>query len=335
MSGPADAATMAKRRAGGKSRPAHLALSLTRRRPTTDVVSMTSTDRLTHLHFPQLGVKGAIVELDRSLTELPSYRHYPVQAQRLLGEAIAAAALLHANVKGRSRIGLQLQSQSSLRLLYAECSESGAVRGLAQLREHSDAPALDQLGSDAILAITLESAAQGDRAAARYQGIVPLIGSRLDAVLEHYFAASEQLPSKILLAADGARARGLLLQKLPGADPAEVDQDGWDRTTHLMATVSAQELLTSARDDLLFRLFHEEQLALVDGLQLRFACTCSRERVNTMFQALGKDEAMLAATEDGRASVQCEFCGRRYGYDRIELEALFHPLVSPASPAEQ
>lgn len=296
---------------------------------------MTSKDRLTHLHFPNLGVKGAIVELGDSLTELPSYRHYPPQAQAHLGEALAAAALLHANVKGRSRISLQLQSSSNLKLLCAECSDLGAVRGLAQLRSDADAPALNAMGKDALMAITLESSGAGDRADARYQGMVPLVGKRLDAALEHYFQSSEQLPSKIILAANAQCARGLLLQRLPGTEARDWDEDGWNRTSTLMGTLSAEELLSSERDDLLYRLFHEEQLSLVDGLHLHFSCTCSRERVETMFQSLGRDETLAAAMHGGRANVQCEFCSRDYSFDRVDLEALFHPLVSASSDARQ
>lgn len=296
---------------------------------------MTNNDRLTHLHFPQLGVKGAIVELADSLDQLPSYRHHPPLAQSHLGEAMAAAALLHANVKGRSRIRVQLQSQSNLKLLYAECTEQGAVRGLVQLRNDADAPALNDLGNDAVMAITLESNADKSRSGARYQGLVPLIGARLDTALEHYFETSEQLPSKILLAADKGRARGLLLQKLPSAEPLDWDDDGWNRTTMLMATLSPEELLNTERDQLLHRLFHNEQLAALEGLQLHFSCTCSRERVTTMFQSLGRDEALAAAMKDGRANVQCEFCGRNYGFDRVDLESLFHPLVASPSDAQQ
>lgn len=300
---------------------------------------MPAYDQLTHLHFPQLGVKGAYVELRGSLAELPAYGKHPPLAQTLLGEALAASALLHANVKGRSRISVQLQSRSALRLLYAECSEAGEVRGLVQAQPGSDIPALDQLGADAALAITLESRSEGERAGTRYQGLVPLVGERLDQALEHYFASSEQLPTALLLAADAHCARGLLIQKMPVGVSQQLlaedfDADGWNRTRLLMETLSAAELLEADRDTVLHRLFHEEQLALVDGLRLRFGCTCSQARVEAMFRGLGHSESMLAL-EDGVASVRCEFCDREYRFDKVDLEALFHPLSQPASDVQQ
>lgn len=299
---------------------------------------MTSSDQLVHLHFPKLGVKGAYVQLDQSLGDLPAYAGYPTGAQALLGQALAAAALLHANVKGRSRISVQLQSRSALRLLYGECSEEGGLRGLAQLTEGSDAPALDQLGASAVLAITLESRSEQNRSGTRYQGLVPITSARLDQALEHYFATSEQLPTVLVLAADGSRARGLLLQKMPldeHPDAALLDPDGWNRTSMLIGTLGPNELLEADRGTILRRLFHEETLQLVDGLQLRFACTCSRERVESMFRSLGREEAMAALAESGLASVRCEFCDRDYRFDRIDLEAVFHPLTQPGSTVTQ
>ena len=131
-------------------------------------------------------------------------------------------------------------------------------------------------------------------------------------------AASER-KGLLLLAADGHRAAGLILQKLPGD---EGDSDGWNRAGALFDTLQADELLAVPGSQLLHRLFHEEQPAILAERTLRFACSCSRERVAVMLQSLGGEEARAALT-DGQAEVRCEFCGQRYLFSGPQIEELF------------
>lgn len=288
---------------------------------------MLENDRLHHLMFPQLGVRGAYLQLRAGLVDMPGFSQLANAARAPLAEAVVAAGLLQGNLKADTRLRLQLQGDSRLRLLYAECTGDGALRGLLRLAEGvAEVPRLADLDPVSVLAITLEPA-QGQR----YQALVPLIGERLDQALGFYFEQSEQLPTRLLLAGNQSAGVGLLLQRMPRHGGAEVatDEDGWNRLGLLLDTLHDSELLQTDAELLLHRLFHDEQLEVGVGKALRFACSCSRERVSQMFQALGHSESLAALRDDGLAEVDCEFCGQRYHFDRIDLESLFHgPLVA-------
>jgi molecular chaperone Hsp33 len=164
----------------------------------------------------------------------------------------------------------------------------------------------------------------------RYQSLVSLDAPDLSSAFEAYFVQSEQLPTRLLLGADGNAAVGLMLQKLPGEGVG--DLDGWDRASALFATLGREELLTTAVEDLLHRLFHEEDPQVVGGRALQFGCSCSRGRVEAMLASLGRAEAE-AALADGIATVRCEFCGRAYEFDATAIHALFtddrRPMDAP------
>jgi molecular chaperone Hsp33 len=153
----------------------------------------------------------------------------------------------------------------------------------------------------------------------RYQGLVALASDSLSGAFEDHFRQSEQLPTRLLLVADDDHAAGLMLQKLPGDIG---DDDGWRRVGTLFDTLSPPELLAWSSERLLARLFHEDDPKLLGDKPLRFACSCSRERVASMLQSLGADEAR-AAVIDGSALVRCEFCGQTYPFDGPAVDALF------------
>jgi molecular chaperone Hsp33 len=178
-------------------------------------------------------------------------------------------------------------------------------------------------------AITLDPAAPkpGQQ---RYQGVVPLRGAddeplpRLADVLEHYMRQSEQLESRIVLAADDRMAAGLLIQRLPAADP---DDDAFPRIAQLAATLTPEELLTLDADTLLRRLFWQEPVQRFAPRAPRFACRCARERVAGMLRGLGPVEVDAIVAEQGAVEVTCEFCGARYRFDPIDAMQLF---IAPA-----
>lgn len=287
---------------------------------------MNNDDLLTRFLLPAAGVRGVHVRLRESWQTLLSHADYPAAARELLGEACVAAALFTGHTKIDGRLSIQLRSSSALRTLFAECTASGQIRGIAQLAEDSgDAPRdLRQLGEDALLAITIENPGLDPREPQRYQSLVGLDAGRLDEAFEDYFRQSEQLPTRLLLASDDTRAAGLLLQKLPG-DAG--DEDGWNRIGALFDTLAATELLDTDGETLVHRLFHEEAPESLGGKPLHFGCSCSRERVEGMLQALGEDEARAAAEATGTVEVRCEFCAQEYRFPEAELKTLFRPVA--------
>ena len=287
-------------------------------------------DHQTRFLLPLAGVRGVCVQLEGTWRDIMANADYPGTTRDLLGQACAAAALFTGHAKVNGRLSLQLRSRQLLRTLFAECTAQGTLRGIAQLEKGADAPQdLQQLGSDALLAITIENPGRDPAQPQRYQSLVSLQAATLSEVFEDYFRQSEQLPTRLLLAANGDRAAGLMLQKLPGDDG---DHDGWNRAGALFDTLAPGELLATPADELLHRLFHQEQPTLMATRPLQFACSCSRERVAGMLHSLGSIEARAAVIDD-QAEVRCEFCGQRYLFSPAEVEELFSlPLVGILAP---
>lgn len=281
---------------------------------------MANPDTLTRFLIEDTGVRGVLVSLDATWHEIRARAPYPEAVAHLLGEAAAAAALFCGHVKVDGRLSLQLRGTGALRTLFAECTSQGTLRGLA--RHDGELPATlgpRDFGEGSMLAITIETLPPGQREVQRYQGLVGLDEETLSEALTGYFRQSEQLPTALLLAADDARAAGLLLQLLPEADR---EGDGWTRVEALFGTLGAAELLAAPDTDLLWRLFHEDGVRLLSDQPLRFACSCSQARVDDMLRGLGEAEAMAAA-EGGEARIHCEFCGKEYRLATEAIRALF------------
>lgn len=279
-------------------------------------------DQLTRFLIQGAGVRGVRVHLQDTWQQIRMRADYPPAAAELLGEAAAAAALFTGHAKVDGRLSVQLRGHGALRTLFAECTAAGTLRGIAQLAEGGEEGVsrdLRELGPEAMLAITIENPARDGREPIRYQGLVALESDSLSGAFEDYFRRSEQLPTRLLLAANGHAAAGLMLQKLPG-DAG--DDDGWNRACALFDTLPPNELLDLPGETLLTRLFHEDGVHLLGGKPLRFACSCSRERVEAMLVSLGAEEAH-AALADGEAVVRCEFCGQSYRFDREQVGRLF------------
>lgn len=296
--------------------------------------SSTDRDQLTRFLIEGAGVRGVRVHLQDTWQQIRNRAEYPAAAAELLGEAAAAAALFTGHAKVDGRLSVQLRGSGALRTLFAECTAAGTLRGIAQLDEHGQVGRdLQSLGPDAVLAITIENPSVDGRDPMRYQGLVALEADSLAGAFEDYFRQSEQLPTRLLLAADERQAAGLMLQKLPGDHG---DDDGWNRAGALFDTLRPQELLDWTSDDLLNRLFHEDGVTVMGGKPLRFACSCSRERVEAMLVSLGEDEAEAAVTAaGGQALIRCEFCGQSYRFDAEEIASLFAVATAEVAAPER
>jgi molecular chaperone Hsp33 len=163
----------------------------------------------------------------------------------------------------------------------------------------------------------------------RYQGIVEIKGENLAAALASYFAESEQLATRLWLAVDDKQAAGLLLQALPGTDE---DPDAWQRAVHLASTLRDAELLQLSAQQLLHRLYHEEDIRLFESLPVSFRCSCSRERIETVLRSLGYDEVQSILRDEGVIGVDCEFCNQHYDFDTVDAERLFAAALTPSVP---
>lgn len=283
---------------------------------------MTTGDSLQRFIFEHAPIRGEIVHLDATWQAVLERRDYPPRVRDVLGEMMAAAALLTATLKFEGRLIMQVQGRGPVNLLMVECTSNRTMRAIAQWNGDVPEAPLSDLVGDGRLAVTIDPSNGKER----YQAVVELEGLSVAEAFENYFARSEQLDTRLWLAADPNQAAGMLLQKLPESPMA--DDDTWNRAVHLSSTITRQELLALPVRDIIHRLYHEEDIRLFSRVPVSFRCSCSRERVESVLRMLGRDEIHSILAEQGTVRVDCEFCGNRYEFDRIDAEQLFASLHS-------
>lgn len=288
-------------------------------------MSSRDSDCLHRFVFEHTDVRGELVHLDASWQAVLERQTYPEPLRKLLGEAMAAAALLSATIKINGSLHLQLQGDGPVSLVLVEVTAQRTMRGLAHWTGEVPAAGLREQVGQANLMLTIDPGESGEC----YQGLVAVEQDLLQSTLEDYFAQSEQLATRLWLTANDQRACGMLLQQLPGQ--ADDDED-WNRDVFLGGTVSDDELLELSMTDLLHRLFHEEDLRLFEPEPLSFRCACSAGRIDTMLRGLGYDEVRDILEEQGEVSVNCEFCRQVYAYDAVDIERLFAASDQPEVP---
>ena len=284
-------------------------------------------DRILPFQIEAQGLRGRLVRLGPLADEILHRHDYPPLVARMLAEMLALAALLAGALKYDGIFTLQTSGNGPIRLMVADITSAGAMRGYAQF----DAARLPADGEASVpkllgaghLAFTVD---QGDFTD-RYQGIVELDGATLADCVHHYFRQSEQLQCALRLAVSETgghwRAGALMLQRMPPPEAsreAEAAEDGWRRALAFMASVRNSELTDAglAPDALLYRLFHEDGVRVFRDQKIHEGCRCSRERVERVLRAMPADE-LSAMREDGEAVVTCEFCNRKYRFDRDSL----------------
>lgn len=286
---------------------------------------MKQQDCLRRFIFEQHGVRGEWVRLQTSLTEAKQYQRITddaVGAQ--MGQALAAAVLLSATIKFKGAMIMQIQGGGELKALVAQASSDRKIRGLVRSADKVGGTNLrEMVGEGGRLVLTVES-----ENAEPYQGIVGIEADTLAEVLEVYFRRSEQLNTRLWLFADGNTAAGLMIQELPGEhkDPAD-----WERLEMLAATVTAEEIFALDCEDLLYRLFHQEQVRIFEAEAVEFKCNCSRQKIAGTLAALGRSELHAILQEREDIEVDCQFCGAQYRFDKIDVENL---LANPAAETE-
>jgi molecular chaperone Hsp33 len=283
-------------------------------------------DTLHRFLFERTNVRGELVHLDASWQAALERKDYPAPVRELLGQAFAAAALLSATIKFDGSLTLQVQASGPVTLLVVQATAARNLRGLAHWRGDIRHGSFAELVGTGRLAITIDPGAMGER----YQGIIDLQQDSLARCLEDYFRQSEQLATRLWLAADGESAGGMLLQELPRETQ---DEDAWTRDVYLGETLRHDELLQLPAREILHRLYHEEDVRLFEGEPVSFRCSCSRERIETMLRGLGPAEVRDILEEQHTVRVDCEFCNQRYVFDVVDVEALFAAVDQPGVPS--
>lgn len=273
-------------------------------------------DTLYRYLFENADVRGELVQLADAYQSVVNAHEYPQVLRRFLGELMAATSLLTATLKFSGDIAVQVQGNGPVSLAVINGNNHQQLRGVARWDgELADDASLGDLFGQGYIVITL-TPDEGER----YQGVVALDKPTLAECIQDYFQQSEQLPTGIWLFADGERAAGIFLQVLPSEEDHNAE---YEHLTTLTATIKQEELLQLPAEEVLHRLYHEEEVRLFDPVEVSFKCTCSRERSAAAIRSIEKAEILEILAEQGQIEMGCEYCNSQYRFDAIDIEALY------------
>ncbi len=299
---------------------------------------MPSNDLLNRFIFDDCDIRGELVTLGGSYRDILSHNQHPPAIQKLLGEFLAAVSLLSSTLKFDGVIILQARGDGAVSTIMAECNHHNNIRGIVRLKEsielesiglseqRSQSASMQELLGNGVLVITIEPKRTENFGGKleRYQGIVPLEKETLAGCLEDYFQQSEQLATRLWFAADNQYASGFLIQALPQQLKTNADEnrDHWDTIEALANTITPEELLGLDHEQVLHRLFHEQPVRVFDPTQVKFACSCSRERSESALLSLGKSEVEELLIEKGNIDIDCQFCNQHYHFSPEDVRKL-------------
>ena len=314
--------------------------------------------------FDGLPVRGILVRLTDSWQTILQRRAansttgaYPASVSHLLGELTAAAVLMQSSIKFNGSLTLQIAGDGPVKLAVAEVQPDLSLRATAtvmgEVADDSSLSAMINVSNKGRCAVTLDPKDKfpGQQP---YLGVVPLFDDhrkpieKLSSVLEHYMLQSEQLDTTMVLAANDQVAAGLLIQRIPlqgegnlaGSMVSKRNEEEiglnehYNRLALFAASLKQEELLTLNANEILHRLYWEEDVIRYEPLQPKFACTCSRERVSSMILSLGKPEVEDILAEQGNIEVSCEFCGQQQRFDPVDAAQIFIDSASKASSGD-
>ncbi|OON39331.1 Hsp33 family molecular chaperone [Izhakiella australiensis] len=289
---------------------------------------MSHSDQIHRYLFENYAVRGELVTVSETWQEIIKDHDYPQPVQQLLAELLVATSLLTATLKFDGDITVQLQGDGPLTLAVINGTNNQQMRGVARMQgDIAPGSSLKQMVGKGYLVITI-TPSQGER----YQGVVGLEGDTLAACLEDYFMRSEQLPTRLYIHSrsdeQNAGAGGILLQVLPAQD---ADSNDFDHLATLTSTLKTDELLDLSARDVLWRLYHQEEVTVYDPHPISFHCSCSRERCEEVLRTLPAEEVDQILQEDGKIDMHCDYCGSHYIYDAVDIAALRNDAAESGS----
>jgi molecular chaperone Hsp33 len=294
---------------------------------------VSQTDLVRRFVLERHPIRGHAVRLSQAWLNLREHQDYPPAVQQLLGEAVGAIVLLAATLKFDGVLTLQLQGRGLVNLLVAQCTHDFKVRAMARHDPIGGEAGFRSLAGEGQIVVTVEAA---DRASS-YQGVVPITGNSLAESLEAYFHQSEQLPTRVLLAASSGVVAGMLVQRIPGAGGTQEQLDeaalesAWQKADAAMSGLARGQLLEDDVEQRLVDMFGIDEVRVFSGHEVKFECRCSRERVANVLRSLGVEEVRSVIAEQGACTVTCEFCQKPYKFDAIDVEHLFDNVAPRGS----
>ncbi|MBA6362225.1 Hsp33 family molecular chaperone HslO [Colwellia sp. BRX8-4] len=279
------------------------------------------TDVLNRYLFDGKHARGELVQLTKAYQEIIALHEYPPGVQALLGELVAATCLLTATLKFEGEITVQLQGDGPISYMSVNGDDKQNMRGIARLAEPTAGIGLKELIGKGTMVITIRPE-KGEP----YQGVVALDKDNLADCLAHYFEVSEQIPTKIWLFnnADNTQVAGSLIQLLPDSDSKETQLSDFGHLCQLTNTIKADEIFSLDAEDLLYRLYHQEEVRLFEPQSVNYQCSCSEEKCLTAISQVSPSELISIIEEQGCVSMTCEYCLTTYKFDEPKLAHFIH-----------
>jgi molecular chaperone Hsp33 len=279
------------------------------------------TDVLNRYLFDGKHARGELVQLTKAYQEIIALHEYPPGVQALLGELVAATCLLTATLKFEGEITVQLQGDGPISYMSVNGDDKQNMRGIARLADPTAGIGLKELIGKGTMVITIRPE-KGEP----YQGVVALDKDNLADCLAHYFEVSEQIPTKIWLFnnADNTQVAGSLIQLLPDSDSKETQLSDFEHLCQLTNTIKADEIFSLDAEDLLYRLYHQEEVRLFEPQSVNYQCSCSEEKCLTAISQVSPSELISIIEEQGCVSMTCEYCLTTYKFDEPKLAHFIH-----------
>ncbi|MBA5602703.1 Hsp33 family molecular chaperone HslO [Pectobacterium aroidearum] len=278
-------------------------------------------DQLYRYLFENYAVRGELVTVNETYQRILTNHDYPSAVQTLLGEMLVATSLLTATLKFSGDITVQLQGDGPLKLAVINGNHQQQMRGVARLQgDIAPGSSLKEMVGNGYLVITI-TPTEGER----YQGVVGLEGETVAECLESYFQQSEQLPTRLFIRTGQHKgkqaAAGMLLQVLPAQD---ADRDDFDHLAQLTTTVKGEELFSLPATEVLYRLYHQEEVTVYEPQDVEFRCHCSRDRCADALMTLSDQEVNEMTEQDGEIDMHCDYCGTHYLFNSLDIRAIRH-----------
>lgn len=274
------------------------------------------TDQLQRFLFDDFAIRGEIANADDSFKEIINNHDFSPEVGTLMGELLVATSLLTAILKFKGKISVQLQGDGPVKMAVINANQDLQVRGTASIEGETTGLSFSELVGKGYMIITI-TPEEGER----YQGIVDLSHNSLSECLENYFDQSEQLPTCVILHADinnKVQAAGLLIQTLPAT--SENHQEDFQHVSALAKTVKAEELFALSQEELLYRIYHQEKVRLLETKAISFKCSCSKERCLSSLASISAEEILDILKERNHIEMHCEYCAKNYYFEESDLQ---------------
>lgn len=280
---------------------------------------ITQTDVLNRYLFDDMHVRGELVQLNKTYKDIVALHDYSQGVSELLGQLVAATCLLTATLKFEGEIAVQLQGDGPIGYLAVNGNNNQEMRAIARIAENASGTGLKELVGKGTMVITIRPD-KGEP----YQGVVALEKNTLAECLAHYFEVSEQIPTAIWLFVDeeNKQVAGSLVQLLPDGDDKDKQLADYEHLCQITNTIKSDEIFTLNAKDLLYRLYHQENVRLFEPQAVTYKCSCSEEKCLNAIAQVEASELKSIIAEQGKVSMTCDYCRTTYDFDEKKL-ALF------------